>query len=55
MDPAANEVRVIELPATGHMGPLERPAEVADALRELAGETGPAGSSPNHADLVQRL
>ena len=47
--------RVIELPATGHMGPLERPAEVADALRELAGETGPADSSPNHADLVQRL
>jgi pimeloyl-ACP methyl ester carboxylesterase len=28
--------RLIELPDTGHMGPLERPAEVADALRELA-------------------
>jgi pimeloyl-ACP methyl ester carboxylesterase len=26
---------MIELPDTGHMGPLERPAEVADALREL--------------------
>lgn len=31
--------RVIELPETGHMGPLERPAEVADALRELARAT----------------
>lgn len=28
--------RLVELPETGHMGPLERPAEVADALRELA-------------------
>jgi pimeloyl-ACP methyl ester carboxylesterase len=28
--------RLIELPETGHMGPLERPAEVAEALRELA-------------------
>jgi pimeloyl-ACP methyl ester carboxylesterase len=27
---------LIELPSTGHMGPLERPAEVAAALRELA-------------------
>lgn len=31
--------RLIELPDTGHMGPLERPAEVADALRELAQAT----------------
>lgn len=31
--------RLIELPDTGHMGPLERPAEVADALRELARAT----------------
>jgi pimeloyl-ACP methyl ester carboxylesterase len=28
--------RLIELPETGHMGPLERPAEVAEALRELS-------------------
>jgi pimeloyl-ACP methyl ester carboxylesterase len=28
---------LIELPNTGHMGPLERPAEVAAALRDLAG------------------
>jgi pimeloyl-ACP methyl ester carboxylesterase len=28
--------RLIELPETGHMGPLERPAEVAQALRELS-------------------
>jgi pimeloyl-ACP methyl ester carboxylesterase len=27
---------LIELPETGHMGPLERPAEVAQALRELS-------------------
>ncbi len=31
--------RLIELPETGHMGPLERPAEVADALRDLAHAT----------------
>ncbi|MBV8940254.1 MAG: alpha/beta fold hydrolase [Solirubrobacterales bacterium] len=31
--------RLIELPDTGHMGPLERPAAVADALRELAQAT----------------
>jgi pimeloyl-ACP methyl ester carboxylesterase len=31
--------RLIELPETGHMGPLERPAEIAEALRELAGAT----------------
>jgi pimeloyl-ACP methyl ester carboxylesterase len=30
---------LIELPDTGHMGPLERPAEVSDALRELARAT----------------
>jgi pimeloyl-ACP methyl ester carboxylesterase len=28
--------RLIVLPATGHMGPVERPAEVADALVELS-------------------
>jgi pimeloyl-ACP methyl ester carboxylesterase len=27
---------LIELPRTGHMGPLERPSEVSEALRELA-------------------
>lgn len=31
--------RLVELADTGHMGPLERPAEVADALRELARAT----------------
>jgi pimeloyl-ACP methyl ester carboxylesterase len=31
---------VIELPNTGHMGPLERPSEVADALRKLAARVG---------------
>jgi pimeloyl-ACP methyl ester carboxylesterase len=35
-----NVTRLIELPDTGHMGPLERPAEVSDALRELAGSAG---------------
>jgi pimeloyl-ACP methyl ester carboxylesterase len=30
---------LIELPATGHMGPLERPAEVGAALRELVSAT----------------
>jgi len=28
--------RLVELPETGHMGPLERPSEVANALRDLA-------------------
>jgi len=31
-----NLTKLVELPGTGHMGPLERPDEVADALRELA-------------------
>jgi pimeloyl-ACP methyl ester carboxylesterase len=36
--------RLIVLPATGHMGPLERPAEVADALSALfAAAQAPAG------------
>jgi pimeloyl-ACP methyl ester carboxylesterase len=35
--------RLIELGETGHMGPLERPAEVAQALRELARATEPGG------------
>lgn len=34
---------LIELPATGHMGPLERPAEVAEALRNLAGAARQGG------------
>ena len=33
---------LIELPNTGHMGPLERPTEVSAALRELAKATLPA-------------
>jgi pimeloyl-ACP methyl ester carboxylesterase len=32
--------QLIELPRTGHMGPLERPAEIAAALRELAAGVG---------------
>jgi len=35
-----NLTRLIELPNTGHMGPLERPAEVSEALRELAVAAG---------------
>ncbi len=31
-----NLTQLIELPDTGHMGPLERPHEVASALAELA-------------------
>jgi pimeloyl-ACP methyl ester carboxylesterase len=33
---------LIELPNTGHMGPLERPGEVSAALRELAKATQPS-------------
>jgi pimeloyl-ACP methyl ester carboxylesterase len=36
---------LIELPDTGHMGPLERPAEVSDALRELAKATQPSAAA----------
>jgi pimeloyl-ACP methyl ester carboxylesterase len=39
---------LIELPDTGHMGPLERPSDVASALRDLAHDAaavGPAVSS----------
>jgi pimeloyl-ACP methyl ester carboxylesterase len=32
-------VGLIELPETGHMGPLERPREIADALRALVRDT----------------
>jgi pimeloyl-ACP methyl ester carboxylesterase len=39
-DELPHMTRLIELPATGHMGPLERPAEVSDALRELAVSVG---------------
>jgi pimeloyl-ACP methyl ester carboxylesterase len=34
-DRLPNLVELIELPATGHMGPLERPDEVSHALRKL--------------------
>jgi pimeloyl-ACP methyl ester carboxylesterase len=34
---------LVELPDTGHMGPIERPAEVASALRKLAGAAEPVG------------
>jgi pimeloyl-ACP methyl ester carboxylesterase len=36
---------LIELPKTGHMGPLERPAQVSAALRELAKATQPAAAA----------
>jgi pimeloyl-ACP methyl ester carboxylesterase len=36
---------LIELPDTGHMGPLERPAEVSAALRELAKATQPEAAA----------
>ncbi len=39
--------RMIELPETGHMGPLERPAEIADALRELARATEATVADPH--------
>lgn len=45
--------RLIELPETGHMGPLERPAEVADALRELVRATDSPAFSANPGDFAQ--
>jgi pimeloyl-ACP methyl ester carboxylesterase len=36
---------LIELPNTGHMGPLERPGEVSAALRELAKATQPSAAA----------
>lgn len=36
---------LIELPRTGHMGPIERPTEVAEALRALAHATQPVAAS----------
>lgn len=36
---------LIELPGTGHMGPLERPAEVSAALRALAKATQPEATT----------
>ena len=36
---------LVVLPETGHMGPLERPAEVSAALRELAKATQPEAAS----------
>jgi pimeloyl-ACP methyl ester carboxylesterase len=40
-----NVQALIELPRTGHMGPLERPAEVSAALRELAKATQPSATA----------
>jgi pimeloyl-ACP methyl ester carboxylesterase len=40
-----NVQALIELPRTGHMGPLERPAEVSAALRELAKATQPSAAA----------
>ncbi|MHB8695901.1 MAG: alpha/beta fold hydrolase, partial [Solirubrobacteraceae bacterium] len=36
---------LVVLPATGHMGPLERPDDVADALVALASSPRVAGSA----------
>ena len=47
--------RLIELPETGHMGPLERPAEVADALRALARATDSPAFSANQGDLARSV
>jgi pimeloyl-ACP methyl ester carboxylesterase len=41
------------LPGTGHMGPLERPREIADLLVELAAGTSPSGRDA--ADGAQAL
>jgi pimeloyl-ACP methyl ester carboxylesterase len=38
--------RLIILPRTGHMGPLERPREISDALVALAGKIGRPTSAP---------
>jgi pimeloyl-ACP methyl ester carboxylesterase len=35
-----NLYELVVLPGTGHMGPLERPVEVADVLRRLMAEAG---------------
>jgi len=43
-DELPNLQALIELPDTGHMGPLERPAEVSAALRELAKATQPSAA-----------
>ena len=42
-----NARRVLVLPATGHMGPLERPHEITEALIELSSEISaqPAGAT----------
>lgn len=37
---------LVVLPATGHMGPLERPAEVSGALRELQAKVASESSAP---------
>jgi pimeloyl-ACP methyl ester carboxylesterase len=36
---------LIELPETGHMSPLERPREVADALQQLVRRSAPAATA----------
>ena len=42
--------RLIVLPDTGHMAPLERPAELARAIAELAsGSAEPTGASASGA------
>jgi pimeloyl-ACP methyl ester carboxylesterase len=38
--------QLVELPATGHMGPLERPEEVNALLRELAARAVTAAGPP---------
>jgi pimeloyl-ACP methyl ester carboxylesterase len=40
---------LIELPDTGHMGPLERPSDVASALRDLAHDAAVAGPAVSSA------
>jgi pimeloyl-ACP methyl ester carboxylesterase len=47
--------RLIELPDTGHMDPLERPAEVADAMRELARATDLPAFSADRGDLARSV
>jgi pimeloyl-ACP methyl ester carboxylesterase len=37
--------RLIELPNQGHMGPLELPDEVSEALRQLAASVAGSGTS----------
>ena len=41
-----NLYELVVLPGTGHMGPLERPAAVSDALRRLMADAGGGRSAP---------